>query len=234
MDQFEHQIWQSCYDDSWKGVIAEDADFPEASGTNKIGVSEAGTSDTPHNPCCTGARAMFDHATARTDFRPVVGYEGRYEISSDGQIRTLIGIGCRRAGSILECASNRKGYRRVCLRAGGQSRTSVIHRLVLEAFVGPAPSPQHQCNHKNGVKSDNRVENLEWVTQRENIRHAADTGLWSPHVGESHGRALVTEDDVRAIRSLEGVIPAKVLGRCYGVHAASVRAIWRRRNWKHV
>lgn len=49
-----------------------------------------------------------------------------------------------------------------------------VHRLIAEAFIGPPPTTQHEVNHKNGVRCDNRVENLEWVTRRENARHAIE------------------------------------------------------------
>ena len=185
--------WTGCYDDSWKGLIVDEA------------------------------------------FAPIPGYEGRYEVSTAGRIRTLIGIGRKRSGEILAGSSNQKGYRRILLSSSdGTHRTSVVHRLVLEAFVGPQPSPRHEVNHKNGIKWDNRVENLEWVTRKENNRHAVVNGLWYPHVGEKHGRAILCEDDVRAIRDLEGVIRQCHLARFYRVNSQTIRGVWTRRIWKHV
>jgi hypothetical protein len=99
----------------------------------------------------------------------------RYETSNAGRIRSLdgsivVGGEKRRVkGRILKATLDRYGYEYVNL-GGGSRRT--VHSIVAEAFHGPKPSPLHQVNHKNGVRSDNRPENLEWVTVSENIRHA--------------------------------------------------------------
>jgi hypothetical protein len=66
------------------------------------------------------------------------------------------------------------GYPAVNLFVGKSNRISQVHRLVAFAFIGPPPTPAHEINHKNGDKSDPRVENLEWVTRAENIRHYWD------------------------------------------------------------
>lgn len=65
-----------------------------------------------------------------------------------------------------------KGYLRLHLYVNDAVLRSWVHRLVAEAFLGSAPTAKHQVNHKNGVPSDNRVENLEWCTQSENMRHS--------------------------------------------------------------
>jgi hypothetical protein len=123
---------------------------------------------------------------------------------------------------------------RVGLSGGGKSFCIVVHRLVLEAFVGPQPSVIHETNHKNGIKDDNRVENLEWVTRAENNAHAVAMGLWRPHKGEAHGRAKLKAADIPVIRALEGKEGPTSISRRYGVTGETIRGIWSKRLWKHI
>ena len=66
------------------------------------------------------------------------------------------------------------GYFTCSLKIGGKKITTTVQRLVLEAFVGPPPTPQHEANHKDGNKTNNCPSNLEWVTRQENMDHARD------------------------------------------------------------
>jgi len=95
-----------------------------------------------------------------------------YAVSNTGRVRGPRGD--------LSTPATKRGYLTCSLRINGTKVTTTVQRVVLEAFVGPAPSATHQANHKNGVKNDNRPENLEWVTRLENMQHARDTGLWVP------------------------------------------------------
>ena len=93
---------------------------------------------------------------------PVVGYEGLYEVSDLGRVRSL------RSGHLLKMATNR-GYPRVGLNKDGNARAVRVHILVAAAFIGPRPDGQEVC-HANGVKTDNRVTNLRYDTHAENNR----------------------------------------------------------------
>lgn len=98
------------------------------------------------------------------EWRPVVGYEGSYEVSSLGMVR--------RVGSHVRALSrHHEGYLLVNLSVAGRSKTHRVHRLVADAFLGP--SVARGVNHLNGVKSDNRASNLEWATDSQNARHKA-------------------------------------------------------------
>lgn len=104
-------------------------------------------------------------------WKPVVGYEHRYEVSNLGRVRILRG---RCAGRILRAQVINSGYLTVRMADGGRHNqtTKLVHRLVLEAFVGPGP----EANHKNFDRLDNRLANLEWVSHSGNVRHTVRAG----------------------------------------------------------
>ena len=110
------------------------------------------------------------------EWRPVVGYEQFYEVSNLGRVRSLPrtvtirgGGTSRRDGRIRKLTTHPRGHLIVSLRAPGQKMfCAKVHRLVLEAFVGPCPDGM-ECCHNNGDPADNRVENLRWGTHTENI-----------------------------------------------------------------
>lgn len=106
------------------------------------------------------------------EWRPVKGYERRYEVSSLGRVKSLVrivacGSGFRRVPELIMLLEvHYKGYRRVML---GREHC-FVHRIVADAFLDEAHTTD-VVNHKNGDKTDNRVENLEWATFKENTQH---------------------------------------------------------------
>lgn len=109
-------------------------------------------------------------------WKPVVGYEAGYEISNLGRIRALEKISAQGhwlRAKLLKPVFHKQGY--LCVVLFGRTKKGMlIHRIVLEAFVGPAPAGMEGC-HNNGIKTDNRLSNLRWDTQSANqadrIRH---------------------------------------------------------------
>lgn len=101
-------------------------------------------------------------------FKDVVGQEGRYQVSNLGRVKSLI----KKGGKIiiLKPSLNKRGYYYIGLCRGVNGKRITIHRLVCLTFV-PNPENKPQVNHKNHIKTDNRVSNLEWVTNRENVTH---------------------------------------------------------------
>lgn len=105
-------------------------------------------------------------------WRNVGGFEEFYQISTYGRIKSFHKGTVR----IMKLQVTRDGYLRVELHGGGKKRKTQVHILVAEAFI-PNPAGKPQVNHIDGKKSNNCVENLEWVTASENIRHSVRTGL---------------------------------------------------------
>jgi len=104
-------------------------------------------------------------------WKEIPGYEGLYLINCKGEILSL------RSGKIRKCTRSGRGYRKVSLSGHDHKKRQIlVHRLVAEAFIGQPKDGRSQVNHKNLDKSDNRLENLEWVTPEENMRHAYERG----------------------------------------------------------
>ena len=117
-------------------------------------------------------------------WKDVIGYEGLYEVSNFGRVRscnrilknTTNNIWQNFKGRMLKQDIGDRGYYCVRLCKNNKSKHLYVHRLVLETFI-PNPENKEQVNHIDGNKRNNRVDNLEWCTVSENIQHAYDTGL---------------------------------------------------------
>ena len=189
-----------------------------------------------HNPTFAGS---IPAAPANEEWRPVVGYEGLYEVSDRGRVRSLdrtVGTyyGERvMSGRVLISSPFTSGYLRVGLCGVGRMKCRRVHRLVMESFVGEIPDGM-QVNHVNGDKADNRLANLEYVTPRENIRHGMATGLIRKG-GEDNWSAKLTAESVREIRRRyrRGSGPGYIrLGREFGVNPSTVARIVKGLTWQ--
>ncbi len=105
---------------------------------------------------------------------PIPNYEGLYEASNLGKIRSVDRVNSRGVfihGRVLKGTSNGRGYLSLWLSKDGEKKRWLIHRLIAIAFIDN-PEQKPEVNHKNGIRNDNRVENLEWVTGSENKLHS--------------------------------------------------------------
>lgn len=198
-------------------------------------------------------------------WKPVVGYEGWYEVSSLGRVRAVAKVdrsGACRGKRLLSCRPSNRGYVVHHLTKNGCVRGTGAHRLVAMAFIGPCPDGM-QVNHKDGVKTNNAVENLEYVTPSENVRHAWDMGLSSPapihwsksqpesfaaHLrrihqirvlptGESHHNSTLQDRDIRVIRRYcrrFGRGSGRTMADRFGVTEANISNIIHRKTWTHI
>lgn len=156
---------------------------------------------------------------------PIKGYEGLYDISDDGRVWSY------RRNKWLKNALVSTGYPGVDLCKGGIRKQHLIHRLLAATFM-ENPKGLAQINHKNGIKTDNRLDNLEWCSIQENLKHALETGLRKSLFGESHGRAKLKTADVLTIRALAA--PNKDIAKMFSVSETTVRLIRKKDRWAHI
>lgn len=177
--------------------------------------------------------------TQREEWKAIPGFS-RYQASNTGHIRST---NYKRSGRIvvLTPAIGKDGYpQTMVLSDSGKYETHKIHWFVTLAFFGQR-SDGREVNHKNGIKTDNRIENLEYVTRRENMDHSLRNKLQKKFVcGSEHGQAKLNEEQVREIRH-HAAISGKHYGRKqlaekYGISEAHIKDIvtQRRNVWRFV
>lgn len=181
-------------------------------------------------------------------WKDIIGFEGIYQISNFGRIKSLERlVKCGILNSefrivkerILKPAINRNGYYKVCLKHKFINKTLLVHRLIAQAFI-PNPENKPTINHINGIKTDNRIVNLEWCTMKENNVHAFATGLKRAHnksinVGAVNSNAKLKEADVLKIRQL--LSDGETLGAIaekYNVGFTAIHKIKIGQTWKNV
>lgn len=173
-------------------------------------------------------------------WKPVVGYEGLYDVSSYGRVRSLDRVvthsrcgDTRLRGQIMNLTENRTGYLRVRLCEDGVARTLRVHRLVLTAFVGE-PFKGAVCLHLDNNRQNNHVSNLRWGTSSENNMQMRKEGRGSR--GETCGRTKLTEKQVLEIRRLyaAGGVLQRELGLLFNVSSQAISHIISGRTWRHI
>lgn len=171
-------------------------------------------------------RPIYDHPT--------------YLISDDGRVLREVhidGVGRLRPARWLRTWAHEDGHIRVSLYCKGHQHIRYVHRLILEAFVGPCPDGM-ECRHANGNPADNRLENLRWGTRSENQRDAVKHGTAAGfgNRGERCSAAKLSEEQVRQIIRegyREPQARREMAERC-GVTETTIRDILSRRTWRHL
>jgi len=141
---------------------------------------------------------------------------------------------------VLKQGRNPAGYRTVILSMNGIAKCKKVHSLVTLVYLGPRPNKM-QVNHIDGVKENNHLSNLEYVTGKQNINHSWDIGLrengrkrsrkWGSRLGrmftgERHGNAKLSDEDVIRLLALRGTISLREAGKLFGVGKSHVSRIW--------
>jgi len=179
---------------------------------------------------------------------PIPNFEGYYEASNMGRIKSLdrtiekpdektgkISYMTRRGKIFKIRFKHNRRYMSIRLSKNGKTVGYPIHRIIAMIFV-PNPDNKPQVNHINGIKTDNRAENLGWVNNSENILHAIDSGLMKYAIGESHGSAIFTEDNVLRIRELYASKKYNLeeIGKMFNTNRSRIHEIVKRKTWKHI
>lgn len=184
-------------------------------------------------------------STEDEEWRAVIGYEGSYEVSSLGRVRScdryveVAASGHGRTyrpgysrfarGIPIRQSLRRDGYLKVGLHDGRGDRQPPVHRIVCEAFHG-SPQSGQDAAHGDGVKTNNRADNLRWATRAENM---ADKVLHGTHArGDRAPSVKLDVQKVAAIRVALGAgASQRSLAREYGVSPSAINLIALGRNW---
>lgn len=178
-------------------------------------------------------------------WKPVPGYEGFYDASNLGSVRSVrrrtrcVSKAGReflkwQGGDNLKLVEHSAGYYSVVFSAEGERKSFLVHRLVAETFL-PNPGNLPWINHKDANKRNNTVENLEWCTAQENYHHAAGLGLFPLLLGSERGTAKLNEEKVHVIKKMILLgFSNKKLAEIFEVSTAPISYIRNNQAWTHV
>lgn len=177
-------------------------------------------------------------------FVDIVGFDGKYQISNIGNVKSVGRYVARKGQSdlyvkerIKKCSIKNSGYKTLILYRDNIGKNKTIHRLVASAFI-PNPENKKEVNHKDGNKLNNCVENLEWCTPSENQYHSHKTGLNISPNGEDSVNAKIKEIDVIEIRRqyVKGDVnfSLRAIAKRFNLHPSTIYNIIKFKKWKHI
>lgn len=168
------------------------------------------------------------------EWRPVKGYEGKYEVSNLGTVKRVCKGKGSKLGRVVRQNNHNSGYKTVSLWRDNRGKSYLVHRVIASAFLGEIANGL-EVNHIDGDKTNNRADNLEIVTRNENIRHAMNIGLIDNR-GANNPSAKLSEADVHLIKQLyrPKICGYKTLGKRFGVTPYAIRNIIKGYVWNHV
>lgn len=166
---------------------------------------------------------------------PVVGYNGLYEVSDLGRVKSLPRLTRQGwcGGKILNPLPQGNGYVAVVLSRDGKRKTKYLHTLVLEAFVGQRPLNHDACHGPDRSRSNCRLDNLRWDTRKNNLKDRVAHG--TARRGSSHPHAKLTESDIPKIFEMKqsGSSP-NAIAASFGISRTQVRNVLEGKHWSHI
>ena len=172
----------------------------------------------------------------------IIGWDGVYQVSNTNKVKSTDGYyfdknGVKRIrkGKIRKLSIDKDGYLRVGLYKNGSQKNYRVHRLIAQAFI-PNIFNLPKINHLNGIKSDNRIENLCWCTDKENTIHSYKMGLQKPIFGEDRPDVILNNSKVLQIRELysSGKYYQFEIAKLFNVSQTLISKITLRKMWKHI
>lgn len=180
---------------------------------------------------------MSSYSTQNQEiWKDVVGYESSYQVSNQGRVKSLSRIRMTRGPQLMpericKLQSNPQGYLLVGLWKNSKVKRSWVHRLVLEAFIGPRLEG-FITRHLDGNPANNNIKNLEWSSYSANIndRKIHGTEVW----GEKNGQSRLTKNEVKKIRELysTGNFSMAKLAKQFGVGTSTIHRVVNRIGWR--
>ena len=162
-------------------------------------------------------------------WKPVVGYEGLYEINNKGEIKTI------KSGRIIKYFKNKDGYLSCKLSKKSKTKTYLVHRLVAQAFI-PNPENKPYVNHKDSNRLNNTLNNVEWCTPLENVKHMIISGRSTYKKGSNNINSKLDENIVISILNIykNKNVTQRFLSKKYDVSLSAINSVINRKTWKHV